>query len=71
MESAACINKILCHDPLIAIYILVGSAYMFWQFKGISRNDHDCSNISFVSNLLICDFTLNALDRFAFYCSAM
>eukprot|EP00957_Ditylum_brightwellii_P000126 8685-Ditylum_brightwellii.AAC.1 len=70
-NSAARINKIPCHDPLVAVYILVGCALIFWQFEGISRNDHGCNNSSFVSNLLICDFTFIELGGFVFCCSAM
>eukprot|EP00957_Ditylum_brightwellii_P116076 8855017-Ditylum_brightwellii.AAC.1 len=53
-NSAARIKKILCHDSLVAIYILVGCALIFWQFEGTSNNDHGCINSSFVSNVLIC-----------------
>jgi len=70
-NSAARINKIPCHDPLVAVYILVGCALIFWQFEGISRNDHGCNNSSFVSSLLICDFTFIELGGFVFCCSAM
>eukprot|EP00957_Ditylum_brightwellii_P208310 15356776-Ditylum_brightwellii.AAC.1 len=52
-NSAARINKILCHDSIVTVYILVGCAIIFWQFEGIFKNYHGYNNNFFVSNVLI------------------
>eukprot|EP00957_Ditylum_brightwellii_P201027 15323760-Ditylum_brightwellii.AAC.1 len=70
-DSAVPINEKLCHDPLVVVYILVGCAFIIWQFEGISRNDHGYNNSSFGSNVLLRNFTFITLGGVAFCCFAM
>eukprot|EP00592_Proboscia_alata_P010854 CAMPEP_0194365510 /NCGR_PEP_ID=MMETSP0174-20130528/13575_1 /TAXON_ID=216777 /ORGANISM="Proboscia alata, Strain PI-D3" /LENGTH=198 /DNA_ID=CAMNT_0039140245 /DNA_START=22 /DNA_END=622 /DNA_ORIENTATION=- len=31
------ITHVLCHDPVVALYILIGLFYIFWQSNGVSK----------------------------------
>lgn len=59
-KSFSRVKEILCYDPLVALYILVGLFYMVWQSMGIGRT-HDAADCGgdlerHLSNSLMCGF---------------
>lgn len=59
-RSMARVKDILCYDPIVAIYIIIGIFYMVWQTIGINRRllASDCGGglDDYVGNSLMCGF---------------
>lgn len=57
-KSMSRVKDILCYDPVVAVYIIIGIFYMVWQTMGISRRlqASDCGIEDYVSNSLMCGF---------------
>jgi len=72
-NSYARIRKVLCEDPGVAAYILVGIFYIAWTSMGVSRlRDDDCGNYQIsehVRNSVLCNFLFLWLGGLAFCCS--
>jgi len=68
------IKTILCYDPIVACYILIGIFYLIWQSVGMSRwlgSDDGCDGgiSGLMFNSLICDWLFIILGATAFGCS--
>ena len=56
-KSMARVKDVLCYDPVIALYIIIGIFYMVWQSVGINRRlAADCGGSlqEYLSNSLLC-----------------
>lgn len=78
LKRAERTRQVLCYDPLVAIYILIGIFFVFWQSHGLSRlaSDEDddgavCSeNVrDDAENSIICGYLFVLLGGCAFACS--
>mmetsp|Transcript_4964 Transcript_4964/g.11470 ORF Transcript_4964/g.11470 Transcript_4964/m.11470 type:complete len:233 (+) Transcript_4964:50-748(+) len=59
-KSLSRVKEVLCYDPIVAFYIIVGIGFMVWQSIGVGRNQlaENCGgNLSeYIGNSLICGF---------------
>merc|ERR1712194_25693 len=63
-RSTSRVKEILCYDPFVAVYIIIGLFYMVWQTVGIARVDCDE-----VLPSLVCGFLFISLGGMTFACS--
>lgn len=72
-KSLSRVRDVLCHDPIVAIYIVIGIGYIVWQTIGIGRmNDAaDCGGgmDKLISDSLMFGFLFISLGAMAFSCS--
>lgn len=72
-KSMARVKDILCYDPIVAVYIIVGIFYMVWQTMGFGRSQlaNDCGGglDDYLSHSLICGFLFIMLGGMTFACS--
>lgn len=72
-KSFARTKDILCYDPVVAVYIIVGVFYIIWQTIGVGRSALALGCGSglggYVSNALMCNFLFITLGGMAFACS--
>lgn len=59
-KSVSRVKEILCYDPIVAIYIIIGMGYMVWQAMGVGRR-LDASGCGgdwgeYVGDSLMCGF---------------
>ena len=59
-KSLSRVKEVLCYDPIVALYIIVGIGFMVWQSIGVARNQlaENCggSLSDYIGNSLICGF---------------
>lgn len=65
------VKEVLCHDPIVAVYIIIGIGYIVWQSMGIGRMDDamQCGEDGLISNAVMCGFLFISLGATAFGCS--
>mmetsp|Transcript_35150 Transcript_35150/g.76961 ORF Transcript_35150/g.76961 Transcript_35150/m.76961 type:complete len:249 (+) Transcript_35150:88-834(+) len=72
-KSFARVKDILCYDPIVAIYIIIGVFYLIWNTIGVGRSGGalGCGEglANSVSNALMCNFLFITLGGMAFACS--
>lgn len=72
-KSVARVKDILCYDPIVAVYIIIGIFYMCWQTVGAGRTQYayDCGrNLDeYLSDSLLCGFLFIMLGGMTFGCS--
>ena len=67
------VREVLCYDPLVAVYIVIGIFYMIWQSMGI-RYMNQAANCGggedeLISRALICGFLFISMGATSFACS--
>jgi len=67
-KSCSRVREIICYDPVVAIYIIIGLFYMVWQTMGLSHMGVDCGEglDGFVTNSIMCGFMFMSLGGMAF-----
>lgn len=69
-KSMSRVRDVLCYDPVVAVYIIVGIFYVCWQTVGISRriDASECGGglDDYLSNSLICGFLFMTIGGCAF-----
>jgi len=71
-KSMARVKDVLCYDPVIAIYIIIGIFFMIWQSVGINRRlAADCGGSlqEYLSNSLLCGWLFIMVGGMTFGCS--
>jgi hypothetical protein len=72
-KSLSRVRDVLCHDPIVAIYIVIGVGYIVWQTMGVGRMNEaaDCGGgvDQLVSDALMFGFLFISLGAMAFSCS--
>jgi len=72
-KSFARTKDILCEDPIVAVYILIGLFYMIWSTVGIGRSAsaYGCGYglAGHVNSAVMCNFLFISLGGMAFACS--
>ena len=67
------VRDVLCHDPIVAIYIVIGIGYIVWQTIGVGRMNEaaDCGGgvNKLISEALMFGFLFISLGAAAFSCS--
>jgi hypothetical protein len=73
MSRFSRVREVLCYDPIVAVYILVGIFYVIWQSMGFGRMNEaaNCGGgmEDFISRSLMCGFLFISLGATAFGCS--
>mmetsp|Transcript_30282 Transcript_30282/g.54835 ORF Transcript_30282/g.54835 Transcript_30282/m.54835 type:complete len:231 (-) Transcript_30282:173-865(-) len=72
-KSLSRVKDILCYDPIVALYIIVGIFYVVWQTMGLGRSSltTDCGGglDQYLFHSLICGFLFISLGGMTFACS--
>ena len=72
-KSFARTKDILCEDPIVAVYILIGLFYMCWSTVGIGRSAsaYGCGYglAGHINSVVMCNFLFISLGGMAFACS--
>ena len=72
-RSVERVKDVLCYDPLVALYIVIGIFYMVWQAMGAGRTGSasDCGEAmdDALTRSLICGFLFIMLGGMTFACS--
>lgn len=72
-KSLSRVRDVLCHDPIVAIYIIIGIVYIVWQTMGVGRVNEaaDCGGglDNLISDALMCGFLFISLGAMSFSCS--
>ena len=70
-KSISRVKHILCYDPWVALYIIIGVFFMVWQTMGMGRlgNCGEGDIDMYLSHSLICGFMFISCGGMAFGCS--
>ena len=72
-RSMGRVREILCYDPVVAVYILVGIFYMVWQTMGLGRTRlaAGCEGglDDYLTQSIICGFLFITMGGMSFACS--
>ena len=72
-KSFARTKDILCEDPIVAVYILIGLFYMCWSTVGVGRSASaygcDYGLAGDICSAVMCNFLFISLGGMAFACS--
>lgn len=72
-KSFSRVRDVLCHDPVVAVYIVIGIIYIVWQSMGFGRMNEaaNCGGglDALISDALMCGFLFISLGAMAFSCS--
>ena len=73
-KSFSRVRDVLCHDPIVAIYIVIGIGYIVWQTMGVGRMNQaaDCGGgglEELISEALMFGFLFISLGAISFSCS--
>jgi len=67
------VREVLCYDPIVAVYIVIGIFYIIWQSMGFGRMNEaaNCGGgeEDLISRALMCGFLFISLGATAFGCS--
>ncbi len=67
------VRDVLCYDPIVAVYIIIGIGYIIWQSMGFSRMNQaaNCGGgeEDLISSAVMCGFLFISLGATAFGCS--
>ena len=67
------VRDVLCYDPMVAVYIIIGIFYIIWQSMGFSRMNQaaDCGGgeEQLITRAISCGFLFISLGATAFGCS--
>jgi len=72
-RSFSRVREILCNDPAVAVYIIIGIFYMVWQVMGVSRRveagECDAGLGQYLSYAFTCGFLFISMGPMVFACS--
>ena len=72
-RSFSRVSDVLCHDPIVALYIVIGIGYIVWQTMGVARRNEaeDCGGglDTLISDALMFGFLFISLGATSFGCS--
>jgi len=72
-RSISRVKEILCYDPLVALYIIIGVFYVVWQTMGAARSGdaEGCGDDfeDYLRNSIMCGFLFVSLGATTFACS--
>eukprot|EP00573_Skeletonema_grethae_P006588 CAMPEP_0201697878 /NCGR_PEP_ID=MMETSP0578-20130828/14998_1 /ASSEMBLY_ACC=CAM_ASM_000663 /TAXON_ID=267565 /ORGANISM="Skeletonema grethea, Strain CCMP 1804" /LENGTH=195 /DNA_ID=CAMNT_0048184235 /DNA_START=173 /DNA_END=760 /DNA_ORIENTATION=+ len=65
------VREVLCYDPIVAVYIIIGIGYIVWQSMGFGRMNEaaECGEDGLISSAVMCGFLFISLGATAFGCS--
>lgn len=65
------VREVLCYDPIVAVYIIIGIGYIIWQSMGFGRMNEaaQCGGDDLISSAVMCGFLFISLGATAFGCS--